>query len=486
MTVQTETTPSPRSEGRTRIVCTLGPATAGLDVLQRLIRAGMDVARMNFSHGTYDEHRAVLRNVRQAAAAAGRPIAVLQDLQGPKIRTGPLAQGSAELKPGARITLTTDAVPGDALRVSTDFPGLPAEVRPGEPILVDDGRIRLRVTAVEGRDVQCEVVIGGTLMPHKGINLPGVPVNIPSLTAKDLKDLAWGVENGVDYVALSFVRSADDIRELREQIRKLTGDRGALPVIAKIEKPQAIRNLDAIIGEADGVMIARGDLGVELPPEDVPLLQKRIARKCNAAGKPVIVATQMLESMIQNPVPTRAEASDVANAVMDGGDAVMLSGETSVGKYPVEAVEIMERIICKIESAEHRRPPDRPSGAVEDRHDALGRAACVLAEQMKAAAIVTVTNSGQTARVLARYRPDRPIIAITDSDRTLRRLSIVWGIRGILIDNLGVDSDKALQIVQERLVSAGIAKSGEYVVVLAGVPFFARGSTNVIKVERIS
>ena len=488
MTEQPDGTNAPHDCGRARIVCTIGPASSSLAVLVKLIRAGMDVARMNFSHGTADEHLFVLRNIREAAAQSGKPIAVMQDLQGPKIRTGPLSQGTVELVPGARITITTDAAPGDAQRVSTDYPGLATDVHPGEPLLVDDGRIRLRVIKTEGHDVVCEVLVGGALSPHKGINLPGVPVNIPSLTPKDLQDLSWGIAGGVDYIALSFVRTASDIRDLRKEIGNLAGDRGAIPVIAKIEKPQAIQNLDAIIAEADGVMIARGDLGVELPPEDVPLLQKRIARKCNAAGKPVIVATQMLESMIQSPIPTRAEASDVANAVMDGGDAVMLSGETSVGKYPVEAVEMMERIIRKIETehATHPHPLDRPHGTVESRHDALGRAACLLAEQMKAAAIVTVTNSGQTARALARYRPDRPIIAITDSERTLRQLSIVWGIRGMKIDNLGVDSDRALQTVQERLVSSGLVKRGDYMVLLAGQPFFARGSTNMIKVEKVA
>ena len=447
----------------------------------------MDVARMNFSHGTQDEHLAALHNLREAASRTGTTVALLQDLQGPKIRIGALRVPSVELKQGSLFTITTDSVPGDGNSVSTDFPGLPGDVRSGELILLDDGKIRLRVTGVEGHNVHCEVVVGGILTSHKGINLPGVPVSTPSVTPKDLQDLAWGVANSVDYIALSFVRSADDLRRLRLEIKKLTGDAGAIPVLAKIEKPQAVKNLDAIIAEADGIMIARGDLGVELPPEDVPVLQKRIARKCNAAGKPVIVATQMLESMIQSPVPTRAEASDVANAVVDGGDALMLSGETSVGRYPVEAVQMMERIILKVES-EHTartRLPDRAHGIVENRHDALGRAACVLAEQMKASAIVTVTNSGQTARVLSRYRPECPVVAITDSERTLRQLSIVWGIRGMLVDNLGGDSDRALQAVQERLVSSGVVRHGEYVVLLAGQPFFARGSTNMIKVERI-
>jgi pyruvate kinase len=312
-------------------------------------------------------------------------------------------------------------------------------------------------------------------------------VSAPSFTEKDLRDLEFGLSNEIDYVALSFVRSADDIRHLRAAIASRVNPGTRIPVIAKIEKPQAIANIDEIITEADGIMVARGDLGVELPPEDVPLLQKMIISRCNSAGKPVIIATQMLESMINSPTPTRAEASDVANAVLDGGDAVMLSGETSIGRYPLEAVRIMDRIIRKVESErmERNRHPVEPGASVADRHDALGRAACLLAEQMHAAAIVTVTNSGQTARVLARYRPDPQIIAVTDSPKTLRKLNIVWGVRGMTIENMENDSDRALAQVQERLVGSGLVKRGDYIVLLAGQPFFARGSTNFIKVEQV-
>ncbi len=346
--------------------------------------------------------------------------------------------------------------------------------------------MQLRVVRVIGADVECEVVVGGKLSSHKGINLPGVKISAPSCTPKDLEDLAFGLGNDVDYVALSFVRSVEDITQLRTAIAA-RGVVHGVQVIAKIEKPEAVEAVDGIIAASDGIMIARGDLGVELPPEDVPILQKRIIRKCNDAGKPVIVATQMLESMIGSPTPTRAEASDVANAVLDGGDAVMLSGETSVGKYPLEAVEIMSRIIARAESAHStgRRALERVSRAVENRHDALGRAACVLAEQMNAAAIVAVTRSGQTARVLARYRPDPPIIAITDSVKALRVLSLVWGVHGAVIGDLNEDSDRALQKIQEHLLQAGFVRRGEYVVLLAGQPFFARGSTNFIKVEQV-
>jgi pyruvate kinase len=343
------------------------------------------------------------------------------------------------------------------------------------------------VQNVIGNDVITEVIVGGVLSAHKGINLPGASVAAPSITEKDIRDLEFGLQQEVDFVALSFVRSADDIRELRRVIGSRIGESRFLPIIAKIEKPQAVASIDAIIAEADGVMIARGDLGVELPPEDVPILQKRIIRKCNRAGKPVIVATQMLESMITNPAPTRAEASDVANAVVDGCDAVMLSGETSVGKYPVESVQIMDRIIKKVES-EHLggiRVLDRSHGSADSQLDALGRAACVLAEQMNAAAIVVVTRSGQTARVVSQYRPGPRIIAITDRPKILRRLNLFWGVQGVVIDKLASDSDRALHDIQERLTSSNMVKGGEYVVVLAGQPFFAQGSTNFIKVDRV-
>lgn len=474
--------------GKARIICTLGPASSSVETLENLLHAGMDVARLNFSHGTHEEHLQAIHNVREAVRRTGIEAAILQDLQGPKIRIGALRVPSLALTTGDQLIITTEPIEGGPGRVGTTYEGLPGDVHPGADLLLDDGKLRLRVRDVKGTEVICEVVVGGTLSAHKGINLPGVAVSAPSLTEKDLTDLAFGLAQDIDFVALSFVRTADDVRQLRGAITARRPQGPRVPVIAKIEKPQAIANIDEIIAAADGIMIARGDLGVELPPEDVPILQKMIIRRCNSAGRPVIVATQMLESMVSNPTPTRAEASDVANAVMDGGDAVMLSGETSVGKYPLEAVRMMERIILKVESerggpamlaAEHQ------SGVV-DRHDALGRSACVLADQMRAAAIVTVTNSGQTARVLARYRPGPQIIAITDSPKTLRMLNITWGVQGMLVDHLDGDSDRTLAKVQERLIASGLVHRGEYIVLLAGQPFFARGSTNFIKVEQIT
>ncbi len=472
---------------KTKIVCTLGPSTASVEVIMNLIHAGMDVARLNFSHGSHEDHLAMLTNVQEASKRTGVEITVLQDLQGPKIRIGNFTMPFIELRAGEQFTITTEPIIGDRHRVSTTFDQLTRDVHPGDRVLLDDGKLRLRVVEIKRNDVVCEVVVGGTLSAHKGINLPGVAVSAPSFTAKDLDDLAFGLKHDVDYIALSFVRSADDIRELRSVIIEQIAKDRFLPIIAKIEKPQAIANIDAIIQEADGIMIARGDLGVELPPEDVPILQKMIIRKCNDAGKPVIIATQMLDSMINSPTPTRAEASDVANAVVDGGDAVMLSGETSIGKYPLETVQIMNRIIRKVES-EHltqRRVLDQQQGGVENRLDALGRAACVLAEQMNAAAIVAVTHTGNTARVISRYRPRPIIIAVTDRPKIRRRMNLIWGVQGMVIENLKEDSDKVLKRIQESLVHSGMVTRGEYVVLLAGQPFFERGSTNFIEVEKV-
>ncbi|MDH4069515.1 MAG: pyruvate kinase, partial [Ignavibacteria bacterium] len=369
----------------------------------------------------------------------------------------------------------------------TTYERLADDVKEGDHVLLDDGRILLKVTAVHSPDVRCEIINGGVLTSNKGMNLPGVTVSVPSLTSKDLEDLAFGIEEKVDYVALSFVRTANDIKELRNAIIERIPSGRYLPVIAKIEKPEAVVNCDEIIAEADGVMIARGDLGVELSPEEVPVVQKKIIRKCNDAGKPVVIATQMLESMIHSPSPTRAEASDVANAVLDGGDAVMLSGETSVGKYPLEAVKMMNRIIRRVEAepAPAHRMLDRRTGEVENRRDALGRAACVLAEQMGAAAIVTITHSGNNARIVSRYRPLIPIIAVTDRAKVVRRLKLIWGVRSILVDMSDENSDMAVGKVRDRMIQLGLLKEGDYVVVLAGQPLFAKGSTSFVRVEKV-
>jgi pyruvate kinase len=472
--------------GKARIICTLGPASHDPAILRKMMEVGMDVARLNFSHGSYDDHAKLLENVREAAQEMDVPLCIMQDLQGPKIRVGDIVGGPVDLFAGKKLVITTDPCPGSAERVTTSYTNLPKDVRAGDTILLDDGKLRLNVESVSGNDVTCDIVVGGKLSSRKGINLPGLALSVPSFTPKDLEDLAFGIKNGIDYTALSFVRSADDVKELRAAIQRIAGPGGNHPIVAKIEKPQAMRNIDAIIAEADGIMVARGDLGVELPPEEVPLHQKNIIAKCNRSGKPVIVATQMCESMITNPTPTRAEASDVANAVLDGADALMFSGETSVGAYPVEAVAMMTRIINNVEThATRLHPWDRlPSEGDRDHHEALGRAACVLAEQIHAAAIVTVTEGGTTARMVARHRPRTPIVAVTNAAATMRRLNLVWGIRSLLVREVFPDSDRTLRAVEEQLVEEGILKSGDAYVLIAGQPLFAGGGTNFIKVER--
>ncbi len=474
--------------GKARIVCTLGPATREPEMMIRLLEVGMDVARLNFSHGSHDEHKRIIERARDVASRAGVPLCLMQDLQGPKIRIGELETPTIDVPAGSTLRITTDRVSGQPGRVSTTFDRLPEEVRPGDAILLDDGKIRLVVLRIDQRDVVCEVVAGGKLSPRKGINLPGVALSIPAFTVKDLEDLAFGLSQGVEYTALSFVRTAEDIRALRAAIRRITGGNDVHPVIAKIEKPQALRNIDAIIEEADAIMVARGDLGVEVPPEEVPLHQKSIIARCNHVGKPVIVATQMFESMITNPVPTRAEANDVANAVLDGADAVMLSGETSVGAYPVEAVAMMTRIINNVEThAGKSRIHEEWLPEGEKAHqEALGGAACVLAEQIHAAAIVAVTQSGATARIVSHYRPRTPIVAVTTSALTLRRLNLVWGVRGMIVEETNQNSDQILRVVERSLTEEGVLRSGDDYVLIAGQPLFAGGGTNFVKVERVA
>ena len=472
--------------GKARIVCTLGPASREPSVLRKMLEVGMDVARLNLSHGSHDEHARMLENVRNTAQEAGDPLCILQDLQGPKIRIGDLTAGSVDLVAGKTLIISTDSCPGTPEKVPTSYPGLPRDVQPGDIILLDDGKLRLTVLRTTERDVVCEVVVGGKLSSRKGLNLPGSSLSIPSFTPKDLDDLAFGIAQAVDYTALSFVRSAEDVCALRAAIARIAGPDVHHPIVAKIEKPQALRDIDNIIAEADAIMVARGDLGVEVPPEEVPLHQKSIIAKCNRAGKPVIVATQMFESMITNSTPTRAEASDVANAVLDGADAVMLSGETSVGAFPVEAVAMMTRIINNVETHAGRahRLESRPVHYGGDRHDALGEAACVLAGQIAAAAIVAVTQSGMTARIVAHHRPRTPIVAVTNSVSTLQRLNLVWGVHSLLVDQRYPDSDSTLRAVEDRLVMEGLLKRGDMYVLIAGQPLFAGGGTNFIKVER--
>jgi pyruvate kinase len=476
-----------RTFSRTKIVCTIGPASGSLEVLKKMIRAGMDVVRLNFSHGTREDHARSLENLRIASTITGEPITILQDLSGPKIRVGNLATPSVELKTKSTVRVTTDSVEGTEKQIPTTYENLPKDVKAGDRILLDDGKIQLRVDHVEKKDVVCKVIVGGTLLPRKGINLPGVAVSAPSITDKDKEDLIFGLEKEVDYVALSFVRKAEDIQHFREFIIRHVRKGKRVPIIAKIEKPEAVANIDAILKEADCVMVARGDLGVELPTEQVPMLQKMMVRKCNELGKPVIIATQMLESMIDSPTPTRAEASDVANAVLDGADAVMLSAETSIGKYPVEAVEVMDRICRTAEDQIADEQYDLWMNRVQhlNAYDALSRSACLLAKQIKASTIVALTHSGSTAASVAKFRPKARIIAVTDREKIMRRLNLIWGVRGVIVEDLKKDTDVAFKMIREKLLKEGYIHRGDSIVTMAGIPLFEGHPTNTIKVDTV-
>ena len=476
---------SKKAAAKTKIICTLGPASQSVKQLVELIQAGMDVARLNFSHGTLEDHLSAIKNVREASKLTGEYITILQDLCGPKIRTGKLQNKFIELKEGATFTFTIDEMMGDEHRVSTTYRELPEDVQAGDIVLLDDGKMSLRVLAKTANDVECIVVNGGILKENKGMNLPGIKLSTPSLTEKDQEDLKFGLLHDVDYVALSFVRSAGDIRLLRSIIQQQTKTR--VPIVAKIEMKEAIDAIDSIVSETDVVMVARGDLGVEMMPEDVPILQKMIVRKCNEAGVPVIIATQMLESMIENPRPTRAEASDVVNAVLDGADAVMLSAETSVGKYPVDTVQTMDRIICRAEIRRHDHLGIKqiPAEIQENVFDAIARAACVLARQVNATAIVPITHSGATAVKISKYRPESRIIAVTSDERILRSLNLVWSVRGMTIKDFVHDNDTVFRRIIERLKQEGYVERGDLVVFTAGLPLMALGTTDTVNVERV-
>ena len=470
---------------RTKIVATIGPASRDRKVLESLAQAGIDVVRLNFSHGEHHEHLAVMESVRAISDQLGRPIAILQDLSGPKIRTGRLKDDKpVELRKGERITITTDeSMEGTARLISTTYKALPKDVSPGDRILLDDGNLELRVLAASLSEVECEVVDGGWLKSKKGMNLPGVKLSTPALTEKDRRDLAFGVKNGVDYVALSFVRQAADVTECKALIKSLGG---TCPVIAKIEKREAIDDLPSILEVTDGVMVARGDLGVELSTEEVPTLQKRIIELANGAGKVVITATQMLESMVDNPRPTRAEASDVANAILDGTDGIMLSAETASGRYPVEAVATMSRIALYTE--EHYgafRPPARVAiDSASVVASSLARVARTVAEELGCKLIVAFTESGTTAHLVSTFRPHPPVAAITPNSDTYRRLALWWGVIPVKSEFAGTTDD---MIVKGELLlkEKGLIGKGDTVLMLAGQSH-TTGATNMLRVHTIS
>lgn len=469
---------------RAKIVCTLGPASSSPDRIGELIDAGMNVARLNFSHGSHEDHAKMLQVVRSEAERRGKAVAALLDLQGPKIRVGKFANpAGVELRPGAAFTITTDtSVVGDEKRVSTSYSLLPQDVKPGDPLLLDDGYLSLAVTDVAGHEVHTVVVTGGVLKNNKGINLPGVAVSAPALSEKDRTDIGFALRYGVDYVALSFVRRPEDVLEAK---RLLTVDQVSIPVISKIEKPQALERLVDIIEVSDGIMVARGDLGVEMGPEKVPLWQKRIIEETNKRGKIVITATQMLESMITQPRPTRAEASDVANAVLDGTDALMLSGETASGAHPVEAVRTMARIIDEIErSAYYRANIEIPTIDQVSSANAISHAAVTATKAMKLKNICVVSDSGGAARLVSEYRPEANIICMTTHEVTFRRLALFWGVTPVLIGP-SATTEELVDRVEGTLIERNLALPGENVLITMAVPVGSGMQTNVLKIHQI-
>jgi pyruvate kinase len=465
---------------RAKIVCTLGPATSAPERILQLVEAGMDVARLNLSHGSHSEHERVYQRVRTASDQTGHSVGILADLQGPKIRLTEFAEGKVTLTYGERFTITTRDVIGDGTICGTTYAGLPGDVQPGDTILIDDGRVALVADEVTATDVITRVTVGGPVSNHKGINLPGIAVSVPALSDKDIEDLRWALHLPADMIALSFVRNASDI----EPVHKIMDEEGRrLPVIAKIEKPQAVAGLGDLIDAFDGFMVARGDLGVEMPLEEVPLVQKRVIELARRYAKPVVVATQMLESMISEPRPTRAEASDVANAVLDGTDAVMLSGETSVGRYPIETVRTMGRIVASTEQhgLDRVAPIDwtpRTKGGI------IAKAAVEVAERMHAKYLVSFTQSGDTALRLARFRSGMPLLAFTPEPSVRSWLSVVWGVETFLVPSVN-HTDEMVRQVDKHLVEIGRCSAGDTVVIVAGSPPGIPGSTNALRIHRI-
>ena len=457
---------------RAKIIATLGPASEDKKTIQNLLNAGMDVARINFSHGTQENHARVIRSLREISREMNHPVTILQDLSGPKIRTGEIKTGAITLVKGAEFVLTTDEVPGTGEMVFVNYPELPKSVKKGGRILLDDGKLELVVKSTQKKRVVTEVVQGGVLKPRKGVNLPGADLTLRTLTEKDLQDLEFGLSQEIDVLALSFVRSAEDINRLRQVVKEINPDQAGIPIIAKLEHPDAINNLHEIIHAADGVMVARGDLGIEMPPESVPIEQKRIVSMANKHLSYVIIATQMLESMANNPRPTRAEASDVANAVLDGSDAVMLSGETAIGKFPVKTVQMMASIICQ--SEEHidewgRSTFDLTEDSIHDDAVAITRAARELAYDRSVAAIAVFTRSGRTARLMSKARPCVPILAFTPVERTFRYLSMLWGITPYLIPQ-ATSIEEMIGHVDQVVIEGTPVEPGQEIVLIAGFP----------------
>ena len=472
-------------ERRTKIVCTLGPSSNSEEKIDELVQNGMNIARINFSHGTHEQHGRVIKSLRKVASKYNVSLPILADLQGPKIRIGKMKDDAQEIEMGDYVTLTPEDIEGTPKKIPVDYKNIVDDAVEGNKVLIDDGLLELKVIKKNENSLVAQVVVGGILKSRKGLNLPDVNISMSSLTEKDIRDLEFAISKGVDYIGMSFVRSAEDIQEVISRARALGSNAG---IIAKIEKPEAVEVIDDIIEESSGIMVARGDLGIEIASEKVPMVQKKIIDRSRQAGKPVITATQMLDSMIENPRPTRAESSDVANAVLDGTDAVMLSGETAAGSYPIESIRTMDKICRSVESnapylynsLSYRKPEWKEKQVIES----LAYSCVVLAENVEANVISTITHSGSTARRIAKFRPRVPIVAFTESDEVRRQLGLVWGVQPVKIDEI-FDTDKSVKVMEEYLKRHGMVQNGERVIIATGMPIAKRGRTNMIKVSTI-
>ncbi|RBP62650.1 pyruvate kinase [Alkalibaculum bacchi] len=467
---------------KTKIVCTIGPASESEEVLTQLIKKGMNVARINFSHGVHDEHKKKFNLIKKVREKLNLPIAIMLDTKGPEVRIKQFENGGIYLEKGDEFTLTTEDILGNEKKVAITYNKLTEELKIGDFILADDGLIKFSVKEINGADILCDVLNGGELKNNKSLNFPDTKINLPAITEKDVKDLIFGIEEGIDYIAASFIRKTEDVLAIRKVLEENNGEN--IRIISKIENREGVNNIDAILDMSDGIMVARGDLGVEISAEEVPLVQKEIIKKCNRLGKPVITATQMLDSMIRNPRPTRAEVTDVANAIFDGTDAIMLSGETAAGKYPIEAVETMARIAVTTEqSSEYQRLVKHNFSGEISVANVVSHAASSSAEQLNAAAIIAITKSGHTARMISKFRPTAPIVAMADDERVVRTMSLVWGVN--CIQGEIRDMDSLFKNSVDTAVEKGILKNGDLVVIIAGVPVGVKGTTNMIKIQTI-
>lgn len=467
---------------KTKMVCTLGPASDSKEILTKMIQGGLNVARLNFSHGSHEEHAGRIQRIKEVRKELNIPVALMLDTKGPEIRTGDLKEGRVTLETGKKIVLTSEQIEGDADRVSVSYEGLPDDLSVGNKILIDDGLIELNVDRIDGTEIYCSIDNGGVLGSKKSVNIPNVEINLPGLTPKDESDLIFGIKQKVDFVAASFVRKPQDVIAIRKVLENNGG--GNIQIISKIENREGVEKIDRILAVSDGIMVARGDLGVEIPAEEVPLVQKSIIKKCNLLGKPVITATQMLDSMIRNPRPTRAEVGDVANAVFDGTDAVMLSGETAAGAYPVQAVETMANIVEKTERSEEYINRQKPEHGELTITNAVSEAAVQIAANLDATAIIAATSSGHTPRMLSKYRPECTILAVSDKVSTVRRLTLSWGVYCMYMTELR-DTDSMVHDSVQAAVELGVVKIGDLAVVAAGVPLGVQGNTNMIKVHTV-